>query len=96
MNCLEKFSNPKILNFNEIVIYENVTNLIIRIENKIYDGINNSSNGQFLVKISDLWGQNNQIKKLESYSFQMLKNLKIFGKEDIEKNAFSGLFSLQY
>jgi hypothetical protein len=50
MSCLEKSSNPTILNLNELVIYENVTNLIVKIENKNYDGINKSSNGEFLSK----------------------------------------------
>ena len=86
---------------NEIVIYENLTNLVIRIENKIYGGINKSSNGQFLVKIKELWINNNQINKLESNAFQVLKNLKQFILysnviEDIEQNAFNGLIFLEY
>jgi Leucine-rich repeat (LRR) protein len=100
MSCLEKSSNPMILNLNEIIINENVNNLIIKIENKIYDGINQSSYGKFLGKIKELWVYNNQINKLESNNFQMLTNLRKLNLtsneiEDIEKNAFAGLFSLQ-
>jgi hypothetical protein len=39
MSCLEKSFYQKILNLNEIVISENATNLVIKIENKIYEGI---------------------------------------------------------
>ncbi len=31
MSCLEKSSKPTFLNLNEIVIYENITNLIVKI-----------------------------------------------------------------
>ena len=90
MSCLEKPSNPKILNLNEIVIYGNAANLKIYIENEIYDGINKSSYGKFLAKINELWINNNQIKKLESNTFLALIYLKIFvlisnGIEGIEK-----------
>jgi hypothetical protein len=99
MSCYEKSSNPKILNLNEIFISENVTNLIVKIENKIFKGIKKSSYGKFLDNIKELWINNNQIQKLESNSFQALKNVKQIilisnGIEDIEINAFNGLISL--
>ena len=101
MSCLEKSLTRTILNLNEIFISENVTILNIKIENKIYDGINKSSYGKFQVNIKELWINNNQIKKLESNSFQDSTNLaKMYlisnGIENIEKNTFSGLFFLQY
>ena len=88
MNCFEKSSFPKTLNLNEIVISENVTNIIVKIENKIYRGINKSSYGKFLVKIKELWIYNNQINKLESNTFQFLTSFTLLdltsnGIEDI-------------
>ncbi len=75
MSCLERYSSPNILNLNEIVIYDDVANLTVKIENKIYNGINKSSYGLILNTIKELWLNNNKINKLESDSFQALNNL---------------------
>ena len=74
MNCLEKSTNIKTLNLNQILIRENITQLYLYIENKIFYRILPSYN-EFLFKLSSLTIRNNQILKLEANSFERKSKL---------------------
>ena len=98
MNCLEKYTNIKTLNLNQIGMLENITQLYLYIENKIFDRILPSYN-EFLLKLSSLTIRNNQILNLEANSFQMLTNLVSLDLssnsiEEIQSFSFVGLNSL--
>ena len=92
MNCLEKYTNIKTLNLNQIVMRENITQLYLYIENRIFYRILPSYN-EVLLKFSSLTIRNNQILKLEANSFQMLTNLVSL---DLRSNSIEEIQSFSF